>query len=109
MNTITDQNFEGEVLKSDLPVLVDFWAVWCGPCQMALPVIDQLAKDYEGKVKIGKANVDENPKIANQFQIMSIPTVVLFQNGKEIKRLIGFPGKEGYQKFLDESLSKENH
>ncbi len=101
---LDEQNFEEEVLKSNLPVLVDFSANWCGPCQMAGPIIDQLAEDYKGKVKIGKLNVDESPQIAQKYMVMSIPTVIIFKNGKEIKRQIGFPGKEGYIKILEESL-----
>ncbi len=101
---LNDQNFEKEVLKSDLPVLVDFWASWCSPCKMAGPVIDQLEKDYAGKVKVGKLNVDENPQIAQKYMVMSIPTVIIFKNGKEIKRQVGFPGREGYIKILEEAL-----
>lgn len=100
----TDQNFETEVLKADKPVMVDFWAVWCGPCQMAGPIIDELAEEYKDKVKVGKVNVDENPQTAMKFGVMSIPTVVLFQNGKEVKREVGFSGKEGYRKLLEEVL-----
>ena len=96
MVTLTEQNFEGEVLKSDLPVLVDFWAPWCGPCQTAGPVIEELAKEYEGKIKVGKLNVDENPKISEKYGILSIPTVIIFKNGEEVKRQVGFVGKEGY-------------
>ena len=90
----TDQNFATEVLKSELPVLVDFFAVWCGPCQMLAPVIEDLAKEMEGKVKIGKMNVDENPTTAEKFGIMSIPTLILFKNGEPVKTLQGFRGKE---------------
>lgn len=101
---LNDQNFEKEVLKSDLPVLVDFWASWCSPCKMAGPVIDQLEKDYAGKVKVGKLNVDENLQIPQKYVVMSIPTVIIFKNGKEIKRQVGFPGREGYIKILEEAL-----
>ena len=101
---LNDRNFEKEVLKSDLPVLVDFWASWCAPCKMAGPVIDQLEKDYAGKVKVGKLNVDENLQIPQKYVVMSIPTVIIFKNGKEIKRQVGFPGKEGYIKILEEAL-----
>lgn len=105
MVILTDKNFEGEVLKSDLPVLVDFWAPWCGPCQTAGPVIEELAKEYEEKIKVGKLNVDENLKIAQKYGIMSIPTVIIFKNGDEVRRQVGFPGKAGYEKLIDSILS----
>ncbi len=98
--TFTDENFEREVLQSDLPVMVDFWAPWCGPCQMAGPVIDELAEEYEGKVKIGKLNVDDNQQVAMKYGVMSIPTVILFKDGKEIGRKIGFAGKQMYEDLL---------
>lgn len=99
---LNDKNFEENVLKSSLPVLVDFWAPWCGPCQMAGPVIEELAKENEGKIKVGKVNVDESPQIAAKFGIMSIPTVILFKEGKEISRKVGFEGKESYLKLISE-------
>ena len=104
MFDLTEANFNQEVLKAKLPVLVDFWAPWCGPCLMAGPVIEELAKEYQGKMEIGKLNVDENPKISQKYSIMSIPTVIVFKNGKETKRLIGFPGKNGYEELIGEAL-----
>lgn len=98
--TLTDQNFETEVLKSDLPVLVDFWAPWCGPCQMAGPVIEKIAQEYEGKIKVGKINIDENPQTPVKYGVMSIPTVILFKAGQEAGKEVGFAGKEGYQKLV---------
>lgn len=92
--TLTDDNFEQEVLNSDVPVLVDFWAPWCGPCRMMAPVIDALAEEYDGRIKVGKLNVDENPNSAGAFGIMSIPTLILFENGQPSKKLIGFRPKE---------------
>ena len=98
---INDENFEQEVLKSGEPVMVDFYAEWCGPCKMAAPVIDQLAKEYTGKVKVVKLNVDEGRESAAKYGVMSIPTVITFRNGEEVERLVGFPGKSGYQELLD--------
>jgi thioredoxin 1 len=85
----TDDNFEEEVLKSDKPVLVDFWAVWCAPCRMIAPVIDEIADTYGSKVKVGKVNVDDNSKTPNQYGIRSIPTVMLFKDGKVAEQVIG--------------------
>ncbi|MBC7241128.1 MAG: thioredoxin [Anaerolineae bacterium] len=90
---VTDATFEAEVLKADLPVLVDFWAAWCGPCKMIAPIVEELAKDYAGKIKVCKLNVDENNQTAAQFGIMSIPTLMLFKGGKPVERLIGYMPK----------------
>ncbi len=90
---ITKENFESEVLKSDIPVLVDFWATWCGPCQMIAPTIEMLAQEYEGKVKVGKIDVDEEQEIAIKYGVASIPTLVLFENGQEVNRKLGFMPK----------------
>jgi len=98
--TFTDQNFESEVMQSDKPVMVDFWATWCGPCQMAGPVVDSLANDYKDKIKIGKLDVDQNQQIAAKFGVMSIPTVILFNKGKEIARKVGFAGRPMYENLL---------
>ena len=98
--TFTDANFDEQVLKSTDPVMVDFWATWCGPCQMAGPVVDQLATDYLGKVKIGKLDVDENQQIAAKYGVMSIPTVILFKDGKEVARKVGFAGRPMYENLL---------
>jgi len=102
MLILTDKNFQEEVLQSSLPVLVDFWAPWCGPCQLAGPVIEALAQEYAGKLKVGKLNVDENPQTAQRYGVMSIPTVIVFKEGKETKKQIGFSGKEGYKKLVEE-------
>jgi len=98
---LTDKNFEDEVIKSDKVTLVDFWAPWCGPCQMMGPIIEDLAKEKEGKFKIGKLNVDENPETAKKFGIMSIPTMIIFKDGKEVKQLIGVQSKESLIKELE--------
>lgn len=92
--TITDANFDSEVLKSDKPVLVDFWAVWCGPCQVQGPIVEQVAQEVGAKAKIGKLNVDENPNAAQQFGVMSIPTIMIFKNGTVVKQFIGVQSKE---------------
>ena len=92
--TITTQNYEQEVLQSELPVLVDFWATWCGPCKMLAPVVEQIADEYKGVIKVGKVNVDEEQALAMQFGIMSIPTVILFENGQAVKALMGFRTKD---------------
>lgn len=101
---VTDQNFEAEVLKSQLPVLVDFWAPWCGPCKIVSPIVEELATEYIGKVKVGKMNVDENPETAGQFGVMSIPTLMVFKNGQPIKTMIGVQGKEAIAKMIEEAL-----
>ena len=92
--TLTSANFEAEVLKSDLPVLVDFWASWCGPCKMLSPIIAEIAEEYDGKVKVGKVNVDDEPALANMFGIESIPTVMVFKEGKITGTSLGYRPKE---------------
>lgn len=101
---LTDKNFEAEVLKSDKPVMVDFWAEWCHPCKVVSPIVDELAHDNADKVKVGKLNVDENT-IAGNYNVMSIPTLMIFKDGKPVKSVIGARPKEDFQKALDEVLS----
>ncbi len=96
----TDENFDSEVLKSDIPVLVDFYADWCGPCKMMAPVIEDLAKEYEGKWKIGKCNIDEAPERTQEFGIQSIPTILVFKEGKVVDKVIGFQSKEALKEKL---------
>jgi thioredoxin 1 len=90
----TDANFDEEVMKSTTPVLVDFWAVWCGPCQMQGPIVEEVATALAGKAKVGKLNVDENPQTAMKFQVMSIPTLLIFKAGKVVKQFIGVQTKD---------------
>jgi len=101
---LNDDNFDKEVLQSEIPVLVDFWAEWCMPCQMVGPTIEELAGEYEGKVKIGKLNVDENSKIPSSYGIMSIPTIMIFKNGEPEKTLVGVQPKEAFKKEIEKVL-----
>ncbi|MBI2268577.1 MAG: thioredoxin [Candidatus Blackburnbacteria bacterium] len=101
---IDDNNFDKEVLESKVPVLVDYAAEWCGPCRLAGPVLDELAKEYEGKVKIVKIDVDQSPKTPANFGVMSIPTTILFKNGKEIGRQVGFGGKKPFEELINKGL-----
>lgn len=101
---LTKQTYEGEVLKSDMPVLVDFWAPWCGPCRMLGPVIEELAEEYKGKAKICKVNVDEEGELASQNAIVSIPTVLIFNKGKLEERLVGAQSFDDYADILDKFI-----
>ncbi len=101
---ITDNTFKQEVLDSSIPVLVDFWAPWCGPCRMIAPVIDEISSEYEGKAKIVKINTDENPYSASEYQITAIPTLLFFKNGKVVKEMVGVVSKEEIKKVLDDLI-----
>ncbi len=102
--TLNDGNFEQEVLNSELPVMVDFWAVWCGPCKVLGPIVDEIAKDYEGKLKVGKVNVDENNLLAGRYGIMSIPTLKFFKGGKMVGELIGAAPKATLEAEINKYL-----
>ena len=101
---ITDSSFKSEVIESEIPVLVDFWAPWCGPCKTVAPVLDELANEYEGKVKIVKLNVDENQSTATEFGIKSIPTLIIFKSGKAVDQTMGAQPKENLKQMIDKSL-----
>jgi len=104
VQTFTDSNFEQTVLQSGQPVLVDFWAEWCGPCKRLGPTIDQLASEYVGKITVGKLNVDENPNTAIKFQIRGIPAVMLFKGGQIIESVVGLAPKEEFKKAIDKHI-----
>ena len=102
--TLSEDNWEQEVLKSDTPVLVDFWAQWCGPCRMVAPVLDQIADEMDGKVRVAKLDVDSNQQIAYQFQVSSIPTFILFKNGQMADRMMGAMPKSAFENFINRNL-----
>lgn len=104
LGVATDDNFEGEVLKSDKPVLIDFWAPWCGPCKAIGPIVEELAGSYAGRVKMAKMNVDDNPKTSAAYGIRSIPTLLLFKGGKVLDTLIGLVSRERLEDFVKKGL-----
>jgi len=102
---LTDSNFQTQVLSAQEPVLVDFWAEWCGPCRMLAPVVERIANANEGKIVVGKLNVDENPEVPQKYGIQGIPTLILFKDGEEAHRLVGYQSQENIQKALDDVLN----
>ena len=102
--TLSDSTFDEEVKGASEPVLVDFWAEWCGPCKMIAPTLEEISRDYAGKLKVGKLNVDDNPDIARRFEVMSIPTLILFKDGEPVQRLIGAKGKGQLVQEIDPFL-----
>lgn len=102
---LSDDTFDKEVLQSQSPVLVDFWAEWCQPCQMVGPVVEELSHEYEGKIQVGKLNVDENINVPGNYGVMSIPTLIVFKDGKPFKTMVGVQGKDTLKKAIDEALN----
>jgi thioredoxin 1 len=102
--TLEDENFEKEVLESEVPVLVDFWAPWCAPCRMVAPVVEQLATEYAGKVKVGKLNIDEHQVVPQRYNVMSIPTILLFKNGQPVDQVVSAVPKSHLENMLKKAL-----
>ena len=105
---VDEASWDNEVMKSPDLVLVDFWAVWCGPCQMVAPIVDELANEYAGKLRVVKLNTDENPEVASRYQIMSIPTIMFFKNGQPVEKLIGARPKRQFKEVVDSLLAKSS-
>jgi thioredoxin 1 len=103
---ITDANFQQEVINSNIPVLIDFWAIWCGPCKMIAPFVEEIAKDYEGKIKVGKLDVDSNPQVSMNYGIRSIPTLLIFKGGKLVDQIIGAVPKNSITSKLEMQLQE---
>ncbi len=104
-STFTDQTWDQEVLNSDLPVVVDFWAQWCGPCSMIAPVVEEISQEYEGKIKVGKLNVDENPITPGKYQVKAIPTVLFFKGGKPVDTVVGVVPKKAFVDKIEKMIS----
>ncbi len=105
---VSEATWDADVMKASELVLVDFWAVWCGPCQMVAPIIDELAGEYAGKLKVCKLNTDENPEIAGRYQVMSIPTILFFKGGQAVERLVGARPKRQFKEIIDSLLAQHS-
>ncbi|OLC31071.1 MAG: thioredoxin [Armatimonadetes bacterium 13_1_40CM_64_14] len=103
---VNERIFDGEVLQSPLPVLADFWAAWCGPCRMIAPIVEELARDYDGRLKVAKIDVDANPDLARRFGIMSIPTLAIFKDGLLVSRIVGYATKAELQQHVEATLNE---
>jgi thioredoxin 1 len=103
---VSDSSWDAQVMKEPGLVMVDFWAVWCGPCQMVAPIIEELATEYAGKVKVMKLNTDENPEVAGRYQVMSIPTILFFKNGQPVEKLVGARPKRQFKELIDSLLAQ---
>lgn len=101
---LTKDNFDSEVINSNIPVLVDFWASWCGPCRMIAPVIERIAEKFDGRIKVGKVNVDEEPEISLEYNIVSIPTVMIFKNGEEVSKSIGYSDEAEIEQLVLQAI-----
>jgi thioredoxin 1 len=106
IKNIGEHDFKTVVLDSQIPVLVDFWAVWCGPCRMVAPIVDELSEEYKGKMEFAKINVDDSPQIASSYNVMSIPTLIVFKEGKPFEQVVGYRPKKDIQKVLDKVLGQ---
>ena len=105
--SLNEQSWKDEVTNSELPVVVDFWAEWCAPCRMMAPVLEEISKEYEGKIKVGKLNVDENPTVAGEYRIMGIPTLLFFRSGKPVNKIVGVVPKKALQDKIETILKEE--
>jgi thioredoxin 1 len=105
---VEDGTWDAEVMKATGLVMVDFWAVWCGPCQMVAPIVEELATEYSGKLRVMKLNTDENPEIAGRYQVMSIPTILFFKNGEQVEKLVGARPKRQFKEVIDSLLAQNS-